>query len=107
MNHILCLQLISPLVLVSHMQAQNVMHTVWPRFVFFMHLPTSSEPVQATDQFVEFLRNFYAVFPEYRTMDVGLLNLTFSLCLSVHMLMHRLDLHSRREFCRTVHSLLL
>lgn len=32
-------------------------------------------PLQASDQFIEFLRNFYSVFPEYKTMDVRLLHL--------------------------------
>jgi len=54
---------------------------------------------------MEFLRNFYAVFPEYRIMDVGLHKLTNFLGISAHT--HRLDLHGRREFCWTVHSLLL
>jgi hypothetical protein len=62
----------------------------------------SSDTIQASDQLLEFLRNFYAVFPEYRTMDVG----------SIHLIVHTgnsaqrdpLDLHSRRELCRTIHS---
>jgi hypothetical protein len=37
--------------------------------VFHLH---SLTPLQASDQFIEFLRNFYSVFPEYKTMDVRL-----------------------------------
>jgi Serine carboxypeptidase len=44
--------------------------------ILYMFLPFFSHTIQATEQFVEFLRNFYSVFPEYRTMDVSSLNLT-------------------------------
>jgi hypothetical protein len=33
---------------------------------------SSLTSLQASDQFIEFLRNFYSVFPEYKTMDVRL-----------------------------------
>jgi hypothetical protein len=46
------------------------------KFVQFYHALrlTSLTSLQASDQFMEFLRNFYDVFPEYRTMDVRLLH---------------------------------
>jgi hypothetical protein len=54
---------------------------------------------------MEFLRNFYAVFPEYKTMDVGLLGLIIYPGPSAQR--HQLDLYSRRELCWTIYSLFL
>ena len=54
---------------------------------------------------MEFLRNFYVVFPEYKTMDVSSLSLIICPGPSAHR--HQLDLHSRRELRWTIYSLLL
>jgi hypothetical protein len=54
---------------------------------------------------MEFLRNFYAVFPEYKTTDVGSLNSIIDPDPSAHG--HQLDLHSRRELRWAVYSLFL
>ena len=37
---------------------------------FSPRLPFNTDEPQSADQVVEFLRNFYDVFPEYKMMDV-------------------------------------
>lgn len=54
---------------------------------------------------MEFLRNFYAVFPEYKTTDVGSLNSLIYPGPSAHR--HQPDLHSRRELRWAIYSLFL
>ena len=53
----------------SYIHDLNAVCSVHPAFRLLL------TPLQASDQFIEFLRNFYSVFPEYKTMDVRLLHL--------------------------------
>lgn len=57
----------------SYTSTNNYVHTleqVSPSSVF--HSILILTPTQASEQWLQFLRNFYKVFPEYRRMDVWL-----------------------------------
>jgi hypothetical protein len=55
---------------------------------------------------MEFLRNFYSVFPEYRTMDVRLLHLLTPSSIIPHWQLS-VDLYCGREFRWPIHTLFL
>jgi len=54
---------------------------------------------QASTQWIEFLRNFYKVFPEFQHMDVCLVFIHSFTPLKLS----RLDISGRREFCGPVY----
>ena len=55
----------------SYVSTDRYAHTLTEVEAFYVSFCLLSHTIQASNQLLEFLRNFYDVFPEYRTMDVG------------------------------------